>query len=97
VFTDQDAIAVNPRRIKNGRPETITIALDANYFGKIDMFDERFRHGIPSLVDCESLVVKGDIHFEGNVTLTGAVVLENRGSRPASVPAGSIIDGRLDF
>ncbi|UCD30871.1 MAG: UTP--glucose-1-phosphate uridylyltransferase, partial [Desulfobacterales bacterium] len=75
----------------------ITIDLDPKYFGKIDFFNERFAHGVPSLLDCESLTVIGDVCFENNVTIKGRIVIENKGESQAVVKEGSVVDGDLIF
>ena len=48
VFSKEDNLILNPRISS----QTIAIDLDQKYYGKIDLFDERFAEGIPSLIDC---------------------------------------------
>jgi UTP--glucose-1-phosphate uridylyltransferase len=88
VFSKQDNLILNPRV----GSQTITIALDPKYYGKIDLFDERFAEGIPSLIDCDSLTIEGDVRFEKNVTLKGRVVIKNTGESQAVIKKGSVID-----
>ena len=61
------------------------------------MYNARFKHGIPSLKECESLEIKGDVFFEGNVTIKGQVVIQNQTRRPAIVKKGTVIDQDLQF
>ena len=69
IFSKENNLVFNPKV----RSKIIEIDLDPRYFGKIDLFDERFIHGIPSLMDCESLTIRGDVLIEGNnADLTGA-------------------------
>jgi hypothetical protein len=44
----------------------VKVKLDAKYYGKIDGLDERFGQGqgVPSLVNCDSLTIEGDVLFE---------------------------------
>ena len=63
----------------------ITINLDPKYYGKIDLFDQRFSEGVPSLIQCESLTIKGDVRFESNVTIIGNVTIRNEGSDQAVI------------
>ena len=64
------------------------IALDARFYKNIADFELRFAKGAPSLLQCESLKIEGDIHFGANVRIEGAVHLRN----PTDVPA-RIADG----
>ena len=88
VFSEKDNLVLNP---KIGS-RSISIALDPKYYGKIDSFDERFSEGIPSLIDCDSLTIEGDVRFEKNVTIKGKVVIKNNGESQAIIKQGSVID-----
>ncbi len=88
VFSKNENLILNP----GIGSRTITIALDPKYYGKIDGFDERFYEGIPSLIDCESLTIDGDVRFEKNVTIKGKVVIKNSGESQAIIKEGSVID-----
>ncbi|MCG6910427.1 MAG: UTP--glucose-1-phosphate uridylyltransferase [Deltaproteobacteria bacterium] len=80
---------------RNSPPGRIHIHLDQKYFGKIDMYHDRFGKGIPSLVACESLEVEGDVFFEADVQLQGRVVIRNRTGAPATIKKGTVIEGEL--
>ncbi|MBW2633143.1 MAG: UTP--glucose-1-phosphate uridylyltransferase, partial [Deltaproteobacteria bacterium] len=67
------------------------------YFGKIDMYNDRFKHGIPSLVTCKSLEIKGDFFFEENVQIRGRVVMQNRTGEPVVIKQGSVIEEDVLF
>ncbi len=67
IFSNENNPVLDPKV----RSKTIQIDIDPKYYGKIDLFDERFIHGIPSLMDCESLTIRGDVRFERNVTIKG--------------------------
>jgi UTP--glucose-1-phosphate uridylyltransferase len=73
------------------------IDLDPKYFGKIDFFNKRFAEGVPSLLDCESLTIIGDVCFENNVTIKGRVVIENKGESQAIIKEGTVVDKDLIF
>ena len=70
----------------------IRIQLDKRFFQKIDDFDARFAGGIPSLIDCESLIVEGDVAFEADVVLKGQVTIKNNDDHPATIRSGVIVD-----
>jgi len=91
VFTETHHLILNPKRHFD-RP---SIELDPRYFGKLDQFEARFACGIPSLVKCETLTIKGDVRFEGNVTIKGKVLIENQANTQAVIKEGTIIDHDL--
>lgn len=51
------------------------IELDERYYGRIDQLLERFRDGVPSLLNCSSLKISGDISFGEDVICEGKVNL----------------------
>ena len=79
------------------KSKTVRIDLDPRYYGKIDLFDERFSNGAPSLVYCDSLTVKGDVRFESGVAIKGKVVIENNGKTQAVIRKGSVVDKDITF
>ena len=93
VFTEDNNLILNP----NIRSDNINIDLDPKYFGKIDLFDERFVDEAPSLIACESLTIKGDIRLESNITIKGRVVIKNSGKSQAVIKEGVIIDADVTF
>ncbi|MCC7076363.1 MAG: UTP--glucose-1-phosphate uridylyltransferase [Acidimicrobiia bacterium] len=66
--------------------------LGSRYYGRFDDFAARFNRGVPSLVDCERFVVRGDVRFGADVTLRGIVTLENRDDQPVFLPDGTVLD-----
>jgi len=90
-YSGSGGLKVNPNRSL----DQIQIDLDAKYYGKIDAFGKRFPYGPPSLIDCESLTVKGDVYFGNHVTLKGNVVIHHSGSEPATVPDRAVIEGNI--
>ncbi|RLC33136.1 MAG: UTP--glucose-1-phosphate uridylyltransferase [Deltaproteobacteria bacterium] len=93
VFSKNSRLIQNPRR----RYDTITINLDPAYYGKFDMLENRFPRGVPSLLDCESLTIRGDVLFEKNVTVRGNVTIQNSSANQAVISAGTVIDKDLIF
>lgn len=93
VFSKDNHLMLNP----NLTSENIRITLDPKFFGKIDLFNERFFHGVPSLIDCESLTIDGDVRFERNVTIKGRIEIKNTGKTPATIKEGTVIDEDLIF
>ncbi len=93
LLTEEEKLIINPER----KYKTPRIHLDPDYYGKIDHFNERFKEGPVSLVECEFLQVIGDVYFEKNVKITGNVVITNRGRSRAVIKKGSVIDGDITF
>jgi UTP--glucose-1-phosphate uridylyltransferase len=95
VYTNEENLRINPQRQAHQKPDTIKIKLDPQYYGKIEDLDDRFSQGPPSLVDCESLTVEGDVRFEKNVIIKEAVTIKNSGTSQAVIKAGTVIDKDL--
>ena len=52
------------------------VALDRDYFGRVDDYERRMPAGPPSLRGAERFVVKGDVCFGAGVVVRGAVEIE---------------------
>ncbi|UCE54919.1 MAG: UTP--glucose-1-phosphate uridylyltransferase [Desulfobacterales bacterium] len=95
VYTQEENLRINPKRQANRKPDTIIIKLDPLYYGKIDDLDDRFNQGPPSLVDCESLNIEGDVRFENDVIIKGSVLIKNSNTSQAVIKRGTVIDQDL--
>lgn len=93
VLTPDGQLVLNPDR-SHGAP---AIALDPAYYSRLDMFESRFPEGVPSLVECESLAIAGDVRFSRGVAIKGNVVINNRRDEQVVVEDGAIIDRDLLF
>jgi UTP--glucose-1-phosphate uridylyltransferase len=71
----------------------IEVELDSEYFKKVDQFETRFSQGEPSLIDCERLMIEGDVLFEADVVCKGKVELYNKTSIQQRVAQGTVLDG----
>jgi UTP--glucose-1-phosphate uridylyltransferase len=69
--------------------------LDEKFYKKIDMFLQRFPNGAPSLMECDSLRVEGDVTFEADVRLSGHVHIVNATPLPRSIPPGTHLSGEV--
>jgi UTP--glucose-1-phosphate uridylyltransferase len=97
VYSEDQGLRINPAREAMKKTDVVKIKLDPKYYGKIDNLDERFAFGVPSLVDCDSLNIEGDVGFEKDVTIKGTVCIKNRQKSRAIIKAGTIIDQDLIF
>ena len=93
VLIEDYYVIQNPGR----RLDTLVIRLDSTYYKKIDQFKARFPHGAPSLLDCVSLEVYGDVVFGKGVIVKGKVVIANRSDSQVSIAAGRVIEKDLVF
>jgi len=92
VLSKEQSLILNPER----KLDEIKISLDPEYYGTKDLLDERFLiDGVPSLVDCESLTIKGDVCFEKDVIIKGRVMIMNTGKSQAVIQKGTVIDSDL--
>jgi len=90
-------LRINPKRVSASKADAVEIKLDPKFYGKIDLLQERFKEGLPSLVNCESLRIEGDVYFEGDVTIKDSVSIRNSHDSPAVIKKGTVIDKDLFF
>ena len=95
VYGQDQNLRINPAREAKKKPDVIKIKLDPGYYGKIDDLDKRFDNGIPSLVDCDSLTIEGDVLFEKDVKIIGEVKIKNTNQFQSVIKEGSVIDRDL--
>ena len=93
VVTEDSRIIQNPDR----RLGTIRIDLDHRYYKEIDQLKERFVHNAPSLIDCESLRIEGNVYFGKGVIIKGKVNIISHSTRKVSIPEEMVIDADLLF
>ncbi|WP_051261189.1 UTP--glucose-1-phosphate uridylyltransferase [Desulfovibrio inopinatus] len=93
LLTEEGTVIQNPERKK----DLPIISLDSQYYKKIDDFFAKFPHGAPSLLQCDSLTIKGNVVFEKDVVIKGDVTLENTTSRPVVIKAGSELTGVVEL
>jgi len=63
------------------------VDLDSSLYKFVDKLDAMVPHGVPSLVDCKSLTVKGLFEFEAGVVIKGAVTFTNTGDKVEKISA----------
>ncbi len=92
-LTEDCKMQVNPNRSASH----VTIDLDPNFYSIVDQLFERFPHGAPSLLECESLKISGDVRFGADVKISGNVSITNSRPHPAFVPNGTHITSEVLF
>ena len=69
-------------RLDRTRSRKPLVDLDKRYYGRLDQLRKRFGAGVPSLVNCSTLKVRGDVHFEDHAVLEGDVLIRNAERTP---------------
>jgi UTP--glucose-1-phosphate uridylyltransferase len=69
------------------RDEPPVVDLDSGVYKLIAEFERRFPGGPPSLVECERLVVEGDVTFGSDVVVRGSVTIRG----PARIEDGTVL------
>jgi len=92
VITDSFTTELNPAC--NGVAPII--ALDSKKYKLVGALEESTKKGIPSLVKCERLTVKGLVGMSSKTTFVGAVKITNSSDTPKVVPTGEVT-GELDL
>lgn len=93
VVTEDSRVIQNPDR----RFGTVNIDLDDRYYKTINQLKQRFAHNIPSLIDCESLKIEGNIYFGKGIVMKGEVNIISHSSKKVSIPDGMVINADLLF
>ncbi len=71
---------------REGRPPVISLS---DEYKLVDSLEEL---GVPGLLNCRSLAIRGPVKFAMGVVIEGDVVIENDGAETKVVPAGSYRD-----
>ena len=93
VLTNDYLVIQNPER----KAGPLILKLDGRHYKKIDQLRARFPRGTPSLVECKSLEVKGDVLFGQNVVIRDEIIISNHLENQVTIPDGSLIDKDLVF
>ncbi len=79
---------------RNGQPPVIE--LDSAHYKLLADFEDHFPGGAPSLINCESLTVKGDVLFGSEITVLGEMTVDSGGPGKAAVSDGTTLTPRSD-
>ncbi|MEM7468098.1 MAG: UTP--glucose-1-phosphate uridylyltransferase [Pseudomonadota bacterium] len=78
---------------RNAQASAPDVDLDSRYFKKINDFQARFPHGAPSLKDCTSFQVTGDVQFGKAVSVQGAVSCAAKDGEKLVIEDGTSLKG----
>ncbi|KAK4285158.1 hypothetical protein QN277_001893 [Acacia crassicarpa] len=91
LYTSKEGILTrNPNRVDPMDPE---IHLGPE-FEKVEDFQSRFK-SIPSIVELDSLTVRGDVWFGANITLKGVVTIAAKPGLKLEIPDGVVITNKV--
>ena len=91
VYQLAEDFTVHMHPSRNGRAPVVE--LDPGYYQFITEFDTRFAQGVPSLLGCDRLSIKGDFAFGQGVTVQGNVQLINESDEQQFIKDGSLLAG----
>lgn len=73
------------------------VALDSKKYKLVSMLDEATVAGIPSLVQCKRLTIKGLVRLSKKCTFVGDISITNNSDEAKFVPATKHVDATLDL
>lgn len=88
VVDDDWRVVPNPARGER----TLVVDLAPAHYRLVGDFEKRFPEGPPSLVDCDRLVVRGDVTFGAGVEVHGSVTVD-AATVGGRVPSGAVLRG----
>ena len=93
VLTDDFRIELHPDR--HGQPPLLE--LDKAHYKLVDGLETLISQGVPDLLECKRLTVKGKMTFAPGVKLTGTVSLTAHATEATLVPAKTYTGGHHDL
>jgi UTP--glucose-1-phosphate uridylyltransferase len=73
------------------------VTLDSRFYGTIALLDQHFPAGIPSMLDCTSLTIRGDVRFGKNSSIVGDIIIENLSTEPKTIPDFMAVNESITF
>jgi len=97
LWSDYYDLTENYRIVMNKRHKSIqmNVRLDPRFYGTLDKLKERFPDGAPSLVECESLSVNGDVVFGKDIVITGQTSIINTTGKQAFIDNWARLTGEV--
>jgi len=97
ILTDNFRVRLDPRRRNGAAPAgDPLVRLDDRYYGLIDAMSARFPSGAPSLVQCRSLTVHGNVYFGAEVIVEGDASVHNETDAPRWIEDGTRLTGEAE-
>lgn len=83
----------NDYRLELAAEQVPLVKLDERYYQQISQLQERFPKGAPSLRNCRTFEVSGDVTFGKDVAIEGDVVVSNEDESPMHIGSGQKLNG----
>lgn len=77
--------------------DSVSVILDDHYFAFIDQLKSRFPKGAPSLRECKSFTVEGDVRFIRPPIIKGNSIIRNTTGRQLAITQPRTIDGLFNL
>ncbi|MDR3012812.1 MAG: UTP--glucose-1-phosphate uridylyltransferase [Chitinispirillales bacterium] len=90
-LTDDYRVMMSPRH----KSTQMDVNLDQRFYRTLDQLKERFPNGAPSLAECYSFSISGDVRFGRNVIATGNVSIINTKNTQAFIGDGERLTGEV--
>jgi len=99
LWSDYYDLTSDFRIVMNARHKSIQMDmnLDPRFYRVFNSLKERFPSGAPSLAECESLSITGDVKFGKGVVITGKTSIINSSDGQAFIPDGSRLTGTVSL
>jgi len=97
LWSDYYDLTEDHRIVMNKRHKSIqmNVRLDPQYYGTLNKLNDRFPAGAPSLVECESVNIFGDVKFGKDVVITGQTSVINATGKQAFICDGTHLTGNI--
>ncbi len=97
LWSDYYDLTEDYRIVMNRRHKSIqmNVRLDPQFYGTLNKLKERFPAGAPSLVECESVNIFGDVKFGKDIVITGRTSVINATDKQALIDDGARLTGNI--
>jgi UTP--glucose-1-phosphate uridylyltransferase len=99
LWSDYYDLTDDYRIVMNRRHKSIQmdVKLDPRFYGTLDRLKQRFPDGAPSLAECESLRVSGDVRFGKGVAVKKRTSIANTKDAQAVISDGACLTGEINL
>lgn len=96
VRSDAYTLTDDFRIVPNGSRQA-NVVLDGRFYKYVTDLDARFPEGVPSLLQCSSLIIEGDFRFGKDIVCEGDVHLKNETDTQIEISDGTHLSGNRHF
>jgi len=77
--------------------DEITLDLDKKFYGNLDDLQKHFAQGTPSLIECKSLTISGEVSFGRNISVYNDVKITNTGDNAVFIENDTKLEGSYQY